>query len=558
MWDTSCPDWEARLLAGRSLVPDLPLFEGPRDRALRVFNRLRLADVPGQPTLGTAGADWFRDIVAALFGSFDAETNRRLIQEVFLLVPKKNAKTTYAATTMLTAIIVNQRPQAEFVLVAPTINIAERAYKAVAGAIKADPELAKVFHTAHHQKTITHRGNDSTLSIKAADTDVITGSLATGTLIDETHVFAAKPRAAAVFVEIRGALAARPDGFLIQITTQSKDPPAGVFKHELEIARKVRDGRLQLNPARLAVLYELPRHLSDAGGWKTPDLWPLVNPNFGRSVDGNFLANEIQTATTPEQLALLASQHFNVEVGVGLMADRWPGADYWIQAEDDTLTLETLLARCEVVVAGIDGGGLDDLLSLTVAGREKDTGDWLEWSHAWAQDDVLRLRPENAPTLQDFAAAQELTLCTAPTQDVAELVALMAQVKASGKLAERAGVGLDPVGVSLIVDGLAGIGIDGEQVVAIPQGYKLSAAVWGKPRKLKDGTMRVAKQGLTRWAVGNAKVEPRGNAVLITKQAAGRAKIDPVCSGLNAFQLLSQRPPAPRASVYEARGVRMI
>jgi phage terminase large subunit-like protein len=59
-------------------------------------------------------------------------------------------------------------------------------------------------------------------------------------------------------------------------------------------------------------------------------------------------------------------------------------------------------------------------------------------------------------------------------------VALVVQV-ASGKLAEKAGVGLDPVGVSLIVDGLAGAGItaDDGQVVAIPQGYKLSAAVWG-------------------------------------------------------------------------------
>ena len=26
-WNTSCLDWEARLLDGRSLVPDLPLYE---------------------------------------------------------------------------------------------------------------------------------------------------------------------------------------------------------------------------------------------------------------------------------------------------------------------------------------------------------------------------------------------------------------------------------------------------------------------------------------------------------------------------------------------------
>lgn len=563
MWDTSVPDWEERLLAGRSLVPDLPLFPSERDRAIRVFNRLRLADVPGKPRMEDAAGDWFRDIVAALFGSFDAETNRRMIQELFLLVPKKNAKTTYAAATMLTAQIVNRRPNAEFVLVAPTINIAERAYKAVTGAIKADPELTKVFHMQDHLKIVTHRGTDATLAIKAADTDVITGSIATGTLIDETHVFAAKPRAAAVFVEIRGALAARPDGFLIQITTQSKEPPAGVFKSELGIAREILTGALKLNPARLAVLYELPTRLSDKGGWKNPQLWPLVNPNFNRSVESNFLTNELLTAERSaqrdEQMALLASQHFNVEVGLSLRADRWIGADYWEAAEIEAFSLEDLIAWSDVCVVGVDGGGLDDLFGLTVIGRGPG-GEWRWWSHAWAQDDVLRLRPENAPKLKDLEAAGELTLCTSPTQDVEEVVELVRQIRDAGKLAEVGGVGLDPVCISATVDALADIGItdDNGQVAAISQGYKLSAAVWGASRKLKDGTLKVAPQLLMRWCVGNAKVEPRGNAVLVTKQAAGKAKIDPLCAGFNAFELMSRRPAAAKPSVYETRGVRMI
>lgn len=544
-WRTACPDWAARLMAGESLVPDLPLFAAERDKALRIFDRLRLPDVIGQPPMAEAAGPWIRDIVAALFGSYDAEVNRRMIQEIFLLVPKKNGKSSYAAAIMVTAMIVNRRPNAEFLLIAPTMEIAGISYKQAEGIIKADPELLKLFHLREHLKTIVHRASGAELKIKAADTDVITGSKSTGILIDETHVFAKKSNAADIFVEIRGALAARPDGFLIQITTQSKTPPSGVFKAELEIARDVRDGALSL--PRLPVLYELPDDVAQGDGWKNPAVWPRVNPNLGRSVDIQFLQNALVTAerTGKDALALLASQHFNVEIGMALRADRWIGAEYWLAATSpDLVELDDLLARSEVAVVGIDGGGLDDLMGLAVLGRDRETQDWLLWAHAWAHPEVYERRKEIIPLLEGFEAAGELTRCERPTQDVVEAAQLVARVRDAGLLPEAAGVGLDPQGVAALVDALAERDITGDQVVGVPQGYRISAAIWGTERKLADGTLKHGGQDLMAWAVGNAKVEQRGNAVLITKQAAGKAKIDPLMAAFNAVALMSRNPQA--------------
>jgi phage terminase large subunit-like protein len=549
-WSTACPDWERRIVARRSIIP-APLFEDEAAAALELFKSLRIVDAPGSPTFGEACEDWVFEFVAAIFGAYDRDEGRRLITEFFLLISKKNSKSTIAAGIMVVALVKNWRMSAELLMLAPTLEAAKNCWDPVRDMILADPVLGppgNVLYIQEHVRQVTHRLTKATLRVVAADSETVSGKKAAFVLVDELWLFGKRPKADAMLREATGGLASRPEGFVILLSTHSDEAPAGVFKAKLEYFRAVRDGKID-DPKSLGALYEFPKSMLEAKAYLNLANAYITNPNLGRSVDEEWLVGEFaKVANDNAAQQTFLAKHLNVPIGLLVMNDRWIGADYWLQAEDPGLDLVALIERSEVVVVGIDGGGLDDLLGLTVIGREKHTKTWLWWTHAWAQDDVLKLRPGNDSTLTDFAAADELTLCSTPTQDIEEVVAVVGVLKDSGKLAEVGAVGLDPQGVSLIVDGLAEIGLtnaDGH-VVGIPQGYKLSSAVWGSPRRLKDGTMKVAQQGIARWAAGNAKIEPRGNAVLVTKQVAGRAKIDPLCAGFNAYELMSRNPEAPR------------
>jgi len=106
-WSTACPDWESRIVRGQALVPVEPIFPEQAEDALDVFCNLRMVDADGSPLMGDTCRSWVLDVVAALFGAYDADAGRRLITNYFLMVSKKNGKSTIAAGIMLTALILN-------------------------------------------------------------------------------------------------------------------------------------------------------------------------------------------------------------------------------------------------------------------------------------------------------------------------------------------------------------------------------------------------------------------------------------------------------------------
>ena len=534
------PDWAERLQSGRSIIPP-PIFPDQAERALEIFKELKIVDAPGSPTFGESCAEWVFDLVRSVFGAYDEESGRRLVTEWFILVPKKNSKSTIAAGIMLTALILNWRQSAEFAVLAPTVEVANNAYAPARDMVQKDDELDALMHVQTHIKSITHRDSNATLKVLAADSNTVGGKKSVGTLVDELHLFGKVASAENMLREALGGLASRPEGFVIYLTTQSDEPPAGVFKQKLDYARDVRDGKI-IDPGFIPVIFEHPPEMVESKKHLLLENLALVNPNMGYSVDKAFLEREFKKAqlSGEESFRGFMAKHGNIEIGLNLRSDRWAGADFWeAQGKYPKLTLKDLLDRAEVVDVGIDGGGLDDLLGLAVVGRDKNTREWLTWTHAWAHPSVMERRKSEAPRFHDFAKDGNLTLVSDMGQDVDDVAQIVAQINDAGLLDK---IGVDQSGLGGIMDALIEADIDPEKIVGISQGWKMTGAIKTAERKLAEGVMAHGAQPLMAWCVGNARIEPRGNAVIITKQAAGTAKIDPLMALFNAVTLMSLNP----------------
>lgn len=558
-WSTACPDWATRIEEGLSIIPP-PIFPAEAEAGLKVLRDLRMVDVEGTPRMGDACGKWLLDFAACVFGAYDRANNRQLITEFFLMVPKKNYKSGLAAGVMLTTLIRNTRHSAEFTIIAPTIEVADNAFEPARDTCEwkgeddeddpdAPPEnrLNALMHIQQHTRKITHRVTKSKLRVVAAAARTAGGKKSTAVLVEELWLFGKRADAKALLREATGGLASRPEGFVIYVTTQSDEPPAGVFKEKLQYARDVRDGKI-VDPSFLPVIYEHPPDIIESKGYMKLENLAMVNPNLGYSVDPAFLEQKFRQAETEGEGSLreFLAKHGNVQIGMNLRDDRWRGADRWESAGDRSLTWAEFKRRSEVVTVGIDGGGLDDLLGLAMIGRERGTGRELHWAHAWAHEIALEQRKSIASQLRDFEKLGQLTVVAKPGDDVVELANKIVEIRDAGLLPEKDAIGVDAAGIGAIVKVLVKLGFTLDQIKAVSQGWRLNGAIKDLERFIAGGDFVHAGTEMMAWVVSNARTVLVGNAVSITKQASGTGKIDPLMATLNAQTLMSLEPQAKR------------
>ena len=560
-WSTAVPDWEKRIVAGESLMPCKPLNQDVADIALKIFDQLILVDMIGSPAAGDVTREWAREFIAAIFGAYDTASQSRLITEFFLLISKKNTKSTLAAGIMMIALVLNERFSASLAIIAPTKEVANASYGPASDMIGADPELSAMFNVSPHTRTITHLGTNATLKVYAAESDTLGGSKFSFVLIDELWLFGKRANAASMLREATGGLASRPEGFVVYLSTMPDEQPAGIFKQKLDYARGVRDGKIH-DPQFLGLLYEFPQKYIDDELYLNPENWYITNPNLGASVSVKFLEREFKKAQDEgkEELQDFTAKHLNVQIGISLRANRWAAAEFWEAAAATTpFTLEELIEASEVITVGIDGGGLDDLLGFAAVGRlpivireytdnitkqKVQIKPWWVWTRAWCHTIALERRQSIAPTLEGFAKDGDLVIVKNIGDESEQVAQLCKQIHDSGKLDN---IGLDPLGIGTLIEELTAVEIPEDKLIGVSQGFKMAGYIKTSENKIARKHLLHASQPLMGWCMGNSRTVVRGSGTMISKAESGTAKIDPVIGMLNAVALMSLNPEPPKS-----------
>ena len=507
------------------------------EKYLKVFNELQITDLLGTPKIKDLPHAWYSDFVKSFFGAVDLDNRARLIQEFFVLIPKKNAKSTISGLIMLTALIANPYQGAEFALIAASREVVNNAFIPIVECIKANQTLSVLFKIYDNgdSKYIKHAKTNAVLRITTPLMKTNQGKKWHGVLIDEVALWQDVKNATSILNEITGNLINKKDAFIIYLTTQSHEAPHGVFKALLNKARAIsQKGEPEILKTKfLPILYEFSQKEIENGEHKKPENWHKVNPNLGRSVDFERLKQMQIDAEQAGSDALreFEAKYLNVEITMNTSSiDGWQGAEFWTQCEK-RITLNQVMDKSDHLFIGIDGGGLDDLTGVAVLGIDG-KGLWRIWAFGYGYKSVME-RAGLAKRLAEFQAANECLIVDRLGDDAIEIGKLIKKIYDTGKLKR---IGIDPRGIGDILTEIKSHGTPESIIEQVNQGVALMGAEKTFSRRLAQRAVVICQSDLMRFCVGNAIVEQRGDDYFLSKKSS-LFKIDPLIAILDAIAL---------------------
>lgn len=480
--------------------------------------------------------DWqIRDIIGPLFDRLDGN-GRRVVREMFLFIPRKNAKTTLMVAICLYLLFVDTEPSPEIVSAAMDRDQAALSFDIAAEMIDKSPVLRKKCRIINYKRTIEHR-RGGWWKVVASDAAGNLGGNLSAVLIDE--LLTQKDRG--LYSALKTSMGARTQPLLMCITTAGQDKQT-LCGERYDYACKVRDGVIS-NPHFLPVIYEAQPE-DDPFAEET---WRKANPGLGKTVQLEyFRALFAEARDSAATLAEAKQYHLNLWTSGGV---KWLRPEKWFACRGEIRTPEEKPRAW----LGIDMARRIDLAAIAVAIPLEDKKIGLRVK-AWTNEGALKTRHEtNQFRFDDFVRDGHLDRCEGWEVDYDTM---FKHIEELAKEYQIMGIAFDPYNAGDMMQRCERLGLE---VIEFYQRFQYMSQPT-KEFELDVLGERIVHEGnpLLTWSMDNVHIVRNDQGDIRPSKKHSTEAIDPAVASIMAAALVRRWWRGEGISVYESQDVRFL
>lgn len=475
---------------------------------------------------------WQKQITRHVFGWVRKSDGMRVIRKVYIEIPRKNGKSTFAAGLGLLLLFGDKEHSAEIYGAAGDREQAGIIFDIAAWMVKQNDELddlCEVFKNA----IVFYRTASSYKAI-SSESKTKHGYNSHATIFDELHVQPNRD----LYDVLTSAAGSRRQPLHIFLTTAGYDKKSICYEVH-EYAMKVRRGIIK-DETFLPIIYAA----NDKSDWTSPKVWRKANPNIGVSVTEEYIAQECKEAQeVPGRENTFKRLHLNMWTE---QASRWFAIARWDEGASPKFVEKELHGkRC---MAGLDLASTIDIAALVLFFY--DTQQVICRFYVPAENVADRVRKDQVP--YDIWIKQGY-INTTPG-NVIDYDYIRKDITEQAKIFNIVEIGIDPWNSQQLQTQLDG---DGFTVVPFRQGF---ASMTGPSKELErivtGRTIKHNGNPVLRWMASNVAIKFDPAANLKPDKEASNEKIDGIVALIMAIGRAMESPDADFA--YENRGIRTV
>ena len=466
-------------------------------------------------------------MLQAIYGFVDKENGLRRYREVFVLVGRKNGKSTLMSALGLYMMVGDGEGGAEVQCVATKRDQARIVFTEAVNMVSQSPALSK--YIRKRKTDLYFPVTFSKFEPLASESHSLDGLNSHHVIMDELH--AIKDRN--LYDVMKQSMSAREQPILSMITTAGFVREC-IYDDIYDYACKVLDGIIE-DDRFLAFIYEL----DDRSEWTDFRMWEKANPGLGTIKNYDDLAANVERAKNdPNFLPTVLTKDFNVRETVA-------GAWLTFEQANNEATFDIEELRDTYGIGGVDLSAITDLTSGAVIIMRPGDPQLYVLSHSFMPEESVEVRSKEDKVPYDRWVERGLiTTCPGNRVDYRYVTDWF------NKLLTEYGisvywVGYDPWNSPVWVEDMEmRLGyVKGQNLIPVRMGAKtLSAPMKELKADLAAKRIIYNNNPVLKWALTNMSVEVDKNEnIRPVKGKNKRQRIDPAVALIIAYTVLQSK-----------------